>query len=550
MTVLGFAGHASATANSLLTFHLAHSVGADQSDAASAGAIQMARVHISETGASDRLSTVPFLAVCMAIVLIAAALRFTGLSLDLPFIYHPDEPGSLVVVQNMLRGGTADPANFMYPSLFYYLHVPGQLVVQAISGQLQGFTMQSMGNGFTPQPAAFLAGRVTTACLGTALVACAMLLTREITGSRWAILLTGALAAFNPLLVAQARMMTPNTPMALAVTLALIAAVRVANSATLPGYVFGGVMTGVAASLKYNGGLVGVAIAAGHFANRGLSASHFGRLVWAGLVSIAAFLLTSPFLVVDFPASFTAGIIRQWHIFQTGHAGYEGHALTFYLGWLWAMFGAPVLLIAASALHPARLRLIPIAFFSAAYFTLLSIQVVRFERELLPLVPALIVLVGIGFESIRLSLHRRKPQSLLRDALLVILAAAVVASGLGRTAAEMIASHAVDPRRDARAWISQHVAPRTSIMEDSYTIFADPKIYRVSGVSMVLKEKMPAIEKNDVVVVSRRGSGRFLRGGRGDESGKFRRLGELACERKTFNDAAGRASIWVFRLHC
>ena len=166
------------------------------------------------------------------------------------------------------------------------------------------------------------------------------------------------------------------------------------------------------ASSKYNGGLVGVAIAAGHFVNRGPSASHFGRLALAGLVSIAAFLLTSPFLVVDFPASFTGGVLRQWHTYQTGHAGYEGHALTFYLGWLWAMFGAPVLLIIASALHPARLRLIPIAFFGAAYFTLLSIQVVRFERELLPLVPALIVLIAIGFESIRSPLSRRKPQSL------------------------------------------------------------------------------------------------------------------------------------------
>jgi hypothetical protein len=508
----------------------------------------MNRDHI--TGTEGPSTAAWFWIACLAVVLIAAALRFTGLSLDLPFIYHPDEPGSLVVVQNMLRGGTADPANFMYPSLFYYLHVPGQMVVQAIGGKLQGFTMQSMGNGFTPQPIAFLAGRATTACLGTGLVVCTMLLTREITGSRWAILLTGALAAFNPLLVAQARMMTPNTPMALAATLALIAAVRVANSATLPGYVFGGVMTGVAASSKYNGGLVGVAIAAGHFVNRGLSASHLGRLVLAGLVSIAAFFLTSPFLVVDFPASFTAGVLRQWHIFQTGHAGYEGHALTFYLGWLWAMFGAPVLFIAASALHPARLRLIPIAFFGAAYFTLLSIQVVRFERELLPLVPALIVLIGIGFESIRLLLCRRKPQSLLRDALLAALFVAVIATGVARTAADMIASYAADPRRDARVWVSEHVAPGSSIMEDSYTIFADPKIYRVSGVSFVLKDKIPAIEKNDVVVVSRLGSGRFLRGGPSDESAKFRRIGELACERKTFNDAAGIASIWIFRLRC
>jgi hypothetical protein len=97
-----------------------------------------------------------------------------------------------------------------------------------------------------------------------------------------------------------------------------------------------------------------------------------------------------------------------------------------------------VLLIAAWVFYPARLRLIPIAVFAAAYFALLSIQVVRFERNLMPLVPALIVLIGMGFESIRLLLFRRKPQSLLRDALLVALVAAVVAPGLARTTTEMM----------------------------------------------------------------------------------------------------------------
>jgi hypothetical protein len=504
------------------------------------------------TGAasSARASVVSwFLLACLATVALAAALRFTGLSLDLPFLYHPDEPHNLAVVQRLVHSGSANPHRFNYPSLFYYLYLPSQLAVQAIAGRLQDFVIQSMGNGFTEQPAAFIAARLTTASVGTGLVVLTMLLARAVVVSRWAILLAGALAAANPLLVSHSRMVTPDVPAAFFVTAALIAAVRIVASASLSSYVVGGAMAGFAAATKYNAGLVAIAIAAGHLLNVRRRLVRLGRLVVAGAVCIVAFVLTVPYLLLDFP-DVSASILAEMHHYRTGHPGYEGHSLATNLAWLWTIFGAPLVLIVAAALHPARLRLIPVAVFAAGYFALLAVQFVRFERNLIPLVPALIVLIAVGFDVLRLGLSRRWPLEHAQNLLLAMLAIAVVAPGFLATAHETALSYGADPRREARAWVLAQVAPGAAVMEEPYTIFTGPDRYRVTTGGFVLKKPMDAIAASDVVVLSARGSGRFLRGGPDDESDKFRRIGERACERKTFADAAGQAAIWVFRLHC
>src|ERR1044072_6549394 len=107
---------------------------------------------------------------CVVIVLIAAALRLTGLPWDMPFIYNPDAPTNLTIVHEMLRNWTANPPAFNYPSLFYYLHGPGQWAVQAFSGGLQPLDVRVGGSGYAPQPEAFIIGRALTALLGTGVV--------------------------------------------------------------------------------------------------------------------------------------------------------------------------------------------------------------------------------------------------------------------------------------------------------------------------------------------------------------------------------------------
>jgi len=52
------------------------------------------------------------------ILLIALSVRLWGVNYDLPYIYHPDEPGYIAISQNIFKTGDLNPHFFNYPSLF------------------------------------------------------------------------------------------------------------------------------------------------------------------------------------------------------------------------------------------------------------------------------------------------------------------------------------------------------------------------------------------------------------------------------------------------
>jgi 4-amino-4-deoxy-L-arabinose transferase-like glycosyltransferase len=465
----------------------------------------------------------------------------------MPFIYHPDEPVNVTVVQGMLQHGTLNPHSFNYPSLFYYLHLPGQLLIQAIRGELHPVVLESVGNGYTAQPEVFLVGRVITACIGIGVVVCSMVLAREIGVSDPVILLVAALAAFNPLLARHSRMITPDVPAALFSTLALIGAVRVLKGMN-SGYVFGGIMTGLAASSKYNAGLVGLSIAAGHFQYSRFTINRLGLLVMSGLISVAAFLLSSPFVILDFPHA-SQGVLAEIRHYATGHTGFQGDAWKFNLMWLGAIFGPALILAFLSALHPARTRNLPVVIFVVCYFLLISVQVVRFERNLMPIIPASIVLIGSGFDALVGIVQRRAKQVGGTSSLLALLGCVLVVPGAVQSLSD-VAFRYRDLRADARAWISQHITPGASMLMDSYTPYADPKTFKVTGVDFVLQYPVSMIGSYVVVVVSRQGSGRFLNDSQSAESRKLDDIGRIACERKEFKNETGVTDFWLFKFRC
>ena len=92
--------------------------------------------------------------------------RLTFISRGLPYIYHPDKPSNLAIIDNIIGNSDPDPHQFIYPSLLFYINIPGQYLVRWWDGALIPFTMQSMGNGFTHQPEAFIVGRATTLLFG------------------------------------------------------------------------------------------------------------------------------------------------------------------------------------------------------------------------------------------------------------------------------------------------------------------------------------------------------------------------------------------------
>src|SRR5579883_33480 len=238
-----------------------------------------------------------------ALLLLAAGLRFTGLSWGLPDVdTRPDE---ITMIRIALQCGTGDlnPHVFFYPSLLGYV-LFGCYLVLAAYWKLTGF-IASPGDiltRFAEDPSAFfLTARLIAALAGTATVGVVYELGRRVYGTRVGLAAAFLLAvAFLP--VRESHFGCVDPPMVFLATLSMLPAWKVFERGRRRDYVLAGVLVGLAASMKYYGAAAAVAIVVAHLLRPrrpGEPARH-GDLILAGLASMGAFLATSPFIVLSF----------------------------------------------------------------------------------------------------------------------------------------------------------------------------------------------------------------------------------------------------------
>ena len=388
----------------------------------------------------------------LIVIVIGLSLRLTYLNWGLPYIHHPDEPINLSIVHRMVKQADLNPRAFFYPSLLYYAALPGQFIVRAMDGQLAEFSMQSMGTGWLRQPASLLAARITIVIVGLALIAAVILWVVRVFETPWLGVLTGTLVAFNPILVRHSTYFTPDQLSALFATLALFGASLIVMRGQRWNYMFAGVMAGLAASSKYNAGLVAVAIAVAHWQRCGFKIRHAAPLFVAALASCAALLITSPFLLLDMDSAHR-GIASVLTHYSSGHGGAEGDSLAYKATWLFQLTGATGIAIAGLLLDSRARPLLPAAVFSVLYFLLLASQEVRFERNIMPIIPAILVLAAGGLYVI---VGRPSTPALRAVAVGLFLLAYV--GPLSRTVSGL-ASSEQDDRAGARVWL-QRLLPR------------------------------------------------------------------------------------------
>ena len=124
----------------------------------------------------------PWLALA-AIVLGGLALRVATARISLPFVDHPDEPNPIDYVVQMLRSGDPNPHAFQKPSLYVYL-----LLTVLSAHYRRGLASGAYGpidqmlvttHLYTTVPGFFLWGRMLTATIAAATLACVFLLGRR-----------------------------------------------------------------------------------------------------------------------------------------------------------------------------------------------------------------------------------------------------------------------------------------------------------------------------------------------------------------------------------
>ncbi|MEI7646297.1 MAG: glycosyltransferase family 39 protein [Chloroflexales bacterium] len=373
----------------------------------------------------------------LGLFIVALALRVWLVGGSLPYVEHVDEPAVLEVAIRMVRDGDFSPHIFRYPSLYYDL-LAATTKLHVWWGVAAGLYRSDQdipfkNNGVTSVPALYIWGRTLTAILGAASVPAILALGRRMFDRRVGLLAAVALmvTAFH---VTHSHYITVDAPTSLWVLLCILGAWVVASDGSWRGYLLAGVALGLAAGTKYNAGAVVPAIMLAHVIHwrRASLGRPFLMLVACGAVSILAFLATTPYALLDMQTFLGDLRFNAAHYANGGHGDFVGtwpFGAYAYFYWDEGLLPTVCLLLLAGLPVLARHRPAQVSVLLSAIIPaqlLLLSYAVHFTRNLLPILPLLILLAAAGAVALADEIARRVRPRAAQHAALAILAAALV----------------------------------------------------------------------------------------------------------------------------
>ncbi|HEY7513216.1 MAG TPA: phospholipid carrier-dependent glycosyltransferase [Vicinamibacteria bacterium] len=408
----------------------------------------------------------PEAVILAGLVASAAALRVWGIGSGLPHpVARPDEELLVGKALQISVGRLADPGDFNYSHLVYYLHALA-LFAYRTWGRLvgsYGSTEDFLVDVAVRHPGVqYLVCRSLVACLGTATVLATHAAAFHAYRRRGVAFLASALVAANYLHARDSHFGTVDVPMTLFVTLALAFALRATGTQARRDVLPSGLFAGLATSAKYNAGVVilcvFVALSPRLFQAREprQRLNAVATLILACATAALAFAVTSPFCVLRFGDVLRGLVVQEKALFR----GPGTPAWSVYLGTtLPGAFGGLGYLAAAAGLARALWKRRPsdrvLLVLVAATFASMAGMTWVVPRYPLPMVPALAVLAAEASLAL-------VPSG--RAALATALGVLLAASPLARTLAyDRLASRA-DTRLLAAEWVAAHLPPRSAIL--------------------------------------------------------------------------------------
>jgi 4-amino-4-deoxy-L-arabinose transferase-like glycosyltransferase len=461
----------------------------------------------------------------IVILFIALLIRVWGVDYDLPYIYHPDEPGYIVISQNIFKTGDLNPHFFNYPSLFFYINALAYIPYYLFGKSLGIFRTPNdilppislaMGVTIAQMPTTVLLGRIITISFGVGTVGVVYFIGKQITGRAMVGILASLMVALSPTTVWHSRLITPDTFVTFFACASFFASILVYQQGRTWQYAIAGICVGFTASSKYNGGLIILPLLLAHFLRYGKAAFKQPKIYLALLLCGIGFIVTTPYAVLD-STKFLADLKFEVKHYSTGHAGMEGDTLKWYLNYMWKTGGVIYLLSILGILfgivrHPKETSLL--AIFPLVYFVFINRFIVRNDRTFLPLTPFAFLLAAWFLMTVFDKMRNRQMklwQSFLPLTVLASLVIAVLAFPLSKTIVDTQRLTTVDSRETARIWIDNNLPPGSKIAIESYSPFINPSKFSVQGFGRLIDHEPEwYVEKGfDYLVFSQGMYGRF-----------------------------------------
>lgn len=414
--------------------------------------------------------------VALLLVLVSAAvLRYWRLGHGVPYAVSVDEPEIVERALRMMKQGSLNPQFFDYGSLHIYI----QLVVSIlrfIAGSITG----AWGSLAEATSASFYVwGRAVVAALGVATV----VVVHRI-GMRWGArhaLLAAALMAVMPLHVRYSHYVLTDIPLTFFVALTMLLALAAHERPALRLFAFAGMAAGLAAAVKYNGGIALIMPLVACWMTPSARPSRFACMVATIGAAAAAFFIAAPYTLLDLPG-FLNRFATLTAEYRNSPAPIEPGQLI-YLKHLRLQFGTAGMLLVAVGLvmgivrairGPGRVAWALALAFPLPYFLIVADQNIIYARYLLPLVPMLCILAAAAVISGVSLLRRYQFPRGVRTALIAALTLALLAPPALTAVSfnRLIAQRStVD---DAYEWIQANI-PRGSriVLEGGHLVLDD-----------------------------------------------------------------------------
>ena len=315
-------------------------------------------------------------ALIAVITLAALGLRLWGIRQSLPYIEQPDEPNPINYVVEMLRTGDPNQQFFQKPSLSIYilLAVLQLHYMLGAAARLYGpiEAMLITTHTVTTIPEFFFWGRVVSASIGALTVATAYGFGARAWGRRTGIV--GALFVTTmPYHLRFSQFITTDVTAAWLVLLCVSASLLIMREGRWQAYLVAGAFAGLAASAKYNAGVVALTIAAaaairfydelrqvdsGRWTVDGSQRSAtvhrlpstvihtLARVTLAALAAALGFLVGTPYALLRWD-QVGGGIVRQWGNYDGRNGHYRGEwNIAGYADFFWGTGLGPLACIA------------------------------------------------------------------------------------------------------------------------------------------------------------------------------------------------------------
>jgi hypothetical protein len=482
-----------------------------------------------------------FLLALSLIVLFGLVLRLWRLDYGqmLPNVAHADEHTQYNPAIRIIQTGDLNPHFFNYPSLTIYLDTlalyagyqfGSWIGVYETVADLQPIRTVGYGRGWVGTPELLLLGRAITAAFGALTLVVLSILSHHFVRARWVALVSPLMLTLSQEHVRLSHYMTVDV-IATFFAIACIAGCTLYLARRDRRYLWAAALCGgLSTASKYNYAVLAIPVGLSPLLDPRLWLhQQLKRISACGLLFCLTFLLTSPYVFLDFEAAME-DINYELEHYSTGHLGQTGASFPWYVRMLWR--SNPLLLLLGIpglglALWRHRRVSVPAAVFTGLYFALIGMQTVHMGRNALPLMVLLIAGAGTTVDTALALLPARVRgwQVGIRRARLSPVAVALACIPLFPALSDLptlLQPPQPSGQARAQAWfdsaLSTGAKQRNSqgegelrIAAEGYTIYLDPQQHTITYLDTVTKVGLPETFRSQGYDMVLLGSGMFGR---------------------------------------